>query len=98
MGRFFKHLRIDELTLLFVITDDDPYKAALNYGYVSGTMAPLVTLINQSFKIKKWDVRAFPSFTECEETVYIKAKATIALWEIVYIIAKLDFKAIFSIF
>ena len=96
-GRFFRHLRIDELTVRFVITGDDPCDTALYYGYASAGMGYLLPVLKTNFKIKKLNVSVFPSFTDTDETVYIKAKATIALWEIVYIIAKLDFKAIMSI-
>ena len=97
VGRFFKHLQIDELTVNFVITGDDPCDTALHYGYASAGMGYLLPVLKSNFKIKKMNVSVFPSFTDTDESVYIKAKATIALWEIIYIIAKLDFKAIFSI-
>ncbi len=96
-GRFFKHLRIDELTVRFTITGDDPCDTALYYGYASAGMGYLLPALKTNFKIKKLNVSVFPSFTDTDETVYIKVRATIALWEIVYIIAKLDFKAILSI-
>ena len=98
VGRFFRHIQIDELTVRAYLTGDDPCDTALRYGYVSAGLGYLVPIIKRNFKVKKWNVSVMPSFTDdTEETVYIKAKATIALWEIIYIILKLDFKAIFSI-
>lgn len=97
-GRFFRHLKIDELTVNAFITSDDPCDTALRYGYASAGLAYLVPIIKRNFKVKKWNVTVTPSFLENSgETVYIRAKATIALWEIIYIILRLDFKAIFSI-
>ena len=97
IGRFFKHLRIDVLTIRYAITSDDPYDVALNYGYVSGALGYICPMLDRNFKIKKWDVDVYPCFTTPEESIYIKARATIAIWELIYIILKLDFKAILSI-
>lgn len=97
VGRFLRHLRIDELTVHFTITGDDPCDTALHYGYTSAGMGYLLPVLKTNFKIKKLNVSVHPSFNETDEMVYIKARATIALWEIAYIIAKLDFKAILSI-
>ena len=97
LGRFFKHLRIDLLTIRYAISGDDPYDVAMGYGYANGALGYICPLLDRNFKIKKWDINVYPSFTEPEETMYIKARATISIWELVYIILKLDFKAIFSI-
>ena len=97
VGRFFKHLRIDVLTIRYAITSNDPYDVALNYGYVSGALGYICPMLDRNFKIKKWDVNVYPCFTDPEESMYIKARATIAIWELIYIILKLDFKAILSI-
>jgi len=97
LGRFFKHLSIDVLTIRYAISSDDPYDVAMGYGYASGALGYICPLIDRNFKIKKWDINVYPSFTEPEETMYIKARATISIWELIYIILKLDFKAIFSI-
>ena len=96
IGRFFKHLRIDVLTIRYALSGDDPYSVAMNYGYASGALGYICPILDRNFKIKKWDINVYPSFTEPEETMYIKAKATIAIWELIYIILKLD-KAILSI-
>ena len=69
----------------------------MNYGYTSGALGYICPLLDRNFKIKKWDINIYPCFTEVDENLYIKAKATIAIWEIIYIVLKLDFKAIFSI-
>ena len=97
VGRFFKHLKINILTIRYAITADDPYDVAMNYGYTSGALGYICPLLDRNFKIKKWDINIYPCFTEVDENLYIKAKATIAIWEIIYIVLKLDFKAIFSI-
>lgn len=97
VGRFFKHIKINELTICYAISGDDPYNIAMNYGYASGALGYIAPILNRNFKIKKWDVNVYPCFTEPEETMYIKAKATIAVWELVYIVLKLDFKAILSV-
>ena len=97
IGRFFKHLSIDTLTIRYALTADDPYDVAMNYGYVSGALGYICPILDRNFKIKKWDINVYPCFTVPEETIYIKARATIAIWELIYIVLKLDFKAIFSI-
>lgn len=97
LGRFFKHLSIDVLTVRYAISGDDPYDVAIGYGYANGALGYICPLLDRNFKIKKWDINVYPSFTEPEETMYIKAKASISIWELVYIVLKLDFKAIFSI-
>lgn len=97
LGRFCRHLKIEQLTVHYNISSDDPYTVAMSYGYTSGALAVICPMLERSFKIKKWDIKINPCFTEAEETIYIKAKATITVWELVYIVLKLDFKAIISI-
>lgn len=97
LGRFCRHLKIEQLTVRYNISADDPYTVAMSYGYTSGALAVICPMLDRYFKIKKWDVKVYPCFMDTEEKIYIKAKATITVWELVYIILKLDFKAIISV-
>ncbi|MCQ2452585.1 MAG: hypothetical protein MJ075_05570 [Oscillospiraceae bacterium] len=97
IGRFFHLLSIDELTLHYSVAGDDPYKVAMQYGAMGGSLGLLGPMLVNNLKVKKWDVSFEPCFIGQPEAVYVKAQATIAVWQLVYLVLRLDFKAIFQL-
>lgn len=96
-GRFFRLLSIDEITVHYCISGDDPYKIAMQYGTIGGSLGILGPTLLNTLHVKKWDVSFEPCFLGIPDTVYLKARATIAVWQVIYLVLKLDFKAIVSV-
>jgi len=97
LGRFLHSIRIDILTIRYDVQSDDPYDTAIRYAIMASSTGVLGPLIQKSFHVKEWNISFAPVFTDTPALVYIHAKASIAVWQVIYIIIRLDFKAIFSI-
>lgn len=85
LGRLRRKLSIDVLTVHYTVASDDPYSAAMTYGYASAAVGALMPVIENIFKVKKSDVGAAVTFDTAEADLYIDAQLTIAIWEIIYI-------------
>lgn len=85
LGRLRRKLSIDLLTVHYTVASDDPYSAAMTYGYASAAVGALMPVIENIFKVKKSDVGAAVTFDTNEAQLYIDAQLTIAIWEIIYI-------------
>lgn len=97
LGRFFRFLRIDILKVRYTVGTEDPCDTALQYGIIGAGLGPLEPWLKKLLHVRKWDVAVRPDFEREEPLVYLKAQATIAIWQIIYIVIKLDFKAIFGL-
>ena len=84
-GKFQKKLCIDELTIHYFSADTDPYKAALTFGASSSGMGILVPLLENFFTVKKLDFQSGVDFNNVESTIYLSAKLTIAIWQVVWL-------------
>ena len=85
LGRLRRKLTINELTIHYMAAGDDPAKAAINFGRASIGLGAIAPIFENNFKIKKRDFRTAVDFDATEMYVYIKAKLTLAIWEIIYI-------------
>lgn len=85
LGRLRRKLSIDLLTIRYTVASDDPYSAAMTYGYASAAVGALMPVIENIFKVKKSDIRTDVTFDAKEAEMYIDAQFTIAIWEIIYI-------------
>ena len=86
ISRFRRRLLIKELTIHYTSAGDDPSKTATSYGAASALFGALVPLLENNFRIKRRDLRAFTDFQARKPDIYAKAAASIAIWEAVYII------------
>ena len=48
-------------------------------------------------RIRKRDIRFRCDFTREKDDMYVKATAVIMIWQLIYIVLKLDFRAIFRL-
>ena len=85
LNRFRKKLTIDELTVWYLVASDDPYKTAMTFGYMNAGVDPVLMAIGKIFRIRKKNVRTSVSFETSEPLIYVKAKLTIRIWQILYI-------------
>ena len=89
LSRIRRKLLIKKLTIRFVAAGEDPAKTALAYGAVSAAFSNLVPVIENMFRIKRRDIRAFADFEASEPSIYVKAVISLAVWEAIYIMAAL---------
>lgn len=85
LGRLRRKLSIDLLTIHYTVASDDPYSAAMTYGYASAAVGALMPVIENIFKVKKSDVGVAVTFDGNDAEIFIDAQLTIAIWEIIYI-------------
>ncbi|MCR5173647.1 MAG: hypothetical protein K6C09_03295 [Oscillospiraceae bacterium] len=96
LGRFLRSLTIRELTVRYTVGGEDPSRTAIQYGAMSGGMQLLEPLLSR-MRIRKRDIRFRCDFTREKDDVYVKATAVIMIWQLIYIVLKLDFRAIFRL-
>lgn len=85
LGKFRRKLSIDILKIYFTSASDDPYKAAMNFGYSSAAFGTLTAFVRRFFKVKKLDMQSAVSFEIEKPIVYIEAQFSLAVWEIIHI-------------
>ena len=84
LGRFKRRLLIKQLTLYYSAAGEDPAKTALQFGISNAAISLIVPLIRKNFRVKKLDLRSWFDFTSTEQGIYVKAKLSIAVWEVFY--------------
>lgn len=85
LKRFRIKLNIDSLTIHFLSGAEDPFDAAMNFGKISVLEGIILPFIDNNFNIKKRDVQTGISFDGGGNKIYLEAKMTLAVWQIVYI-------------
>lgn len=84
-GKLRRKLRIDVLTIHFTAAAADPFNAAMMFGLGSAGIGVILPILENTFNVRDRDLRTSVSFTEDKPLVYIKAKFSLAIWEILYI-------------
>ena len=85
LGRLRRKLTIDKLTLHYTAASNDPYSAAMTFGYASAAVNALVPVLDNSFKIRDRDIGAAVTFDSPDNIIFIDVQLTLAVWEIIYI-------------
>ncbi len=81
--RFFIGLCINKLTVYFQVADEDPAKAAMQYGYGWAAIGVVTGLIENAFTVKDCDLQVFVNFEEnAQKRIYVLAELTIRIWRI----------------
>ena len=75
LGRIFRSIRIDELTLHLRIASRDPFDTAIMLNYVNA--AAEIMLDGGLLKVKKQDVVIYPDF--CEEQMAAEGRLALSL-------------------
>ena len=90
LNRLRHRLKVKKLTVIYTI--------AIKYGRVTAATGWLMPALNSVFNIKRCLVSTETDFVNTEDRIYICADMSIAVWEVIYILLKLDFKAIMNLF
>ncbi|SHH50942.1 Protein of unknown function [Sporobacter termitidis DSM 10068] len=85
LSRLRRKLRVNELTIYYMAAGSDPAAAAMYFGAASAGYGFLLPILENSFKIKKRDLRASVNFEETEPYIYLRAKLSLAVWEAFYV-------------
>lgn len=80
-----RKLVVNELTIHYIAAGTDPAAAALYFGAASIGYGIIIPLIENNFTIKERDLRASVDFQATEPYIYVRAKLSLAVWELVYI-------------
>jgi len=86
LGRFKRRLLIKELTVYYSSAGEDAAKVAMTYGSVNAVLGFIVPVFDRHFRIKKRDLRAFVDFESDSPKIYAKARVSIAVWEVFYVL------------
>jgi len=78
-------LRVDELIIHIMAAGEDPVAVALSYGGVSAAMGMITPVLEHNFNIKKRDIKSTFSFELKEPCIYLRAKLTMAIWQVLYV-------------
>jgi hypothetical protein len=85
LDRLKRKLTIKELTVHYMAAGTDPASTALYFGAASIGFGLILPLLENNFNIKKRDLRTSVSFETTEPYVYVKARLSLLVWEVLYI-------------
>ena len=85
LGRFRRHLSLDELMLHVTVATGDPYDTVLRYGAVNAALGAFLPLLHRAFKIRREDIGTAMDFEQEKLAVQAKLTATLRVWEILHI-------------
>ena len=85
LGRLRRKITIDKLTLHYTAASDDPYSAAMTFGYASAAVNALVPVLDNSFRIRDRDIGAAVTIDSPDNIIFVDVQLTLAVWEIIYI-------------
>lgn len=84
LGRLKGKLRI-WLTLYYTAAGEDAAKTAIQFGSLSAGLGAIVPLLENHFRIVERDIRASVDFTITKPILYLHAKITIRIGQVLYI-------------
>ncbi len=82
LGKLKKRLTIDSLEISCLIACGDPADTALAFGAASAGAGLLLPVLENSFRIRKRDVRTGVSFTESKSRLYVRARASVSVYHL----------------
>jgi len=84
LGRLRRRLLIKKLIIYYTVANEDPYKTALTFGAANAVIGTIVPFLENHFRIKKRDFMALANFCDTQQSIYINAAVSLAIWEAVY--------------
>lgn len=86
LGKLRHKLSVDELIVHYTVASDDPAESAILFGRVSAAIGAATPIIENAFKIKNRDIGVNVDFSLKDPIIYIRARFSLAIWEVLYII------------
>ena len=85
-GRLRRKLLIKRLVIYYTAAGADPVNTALAFGGSNAAIGMIMPVLENSFKIRRRDIRASADFDLKEPVIYANALVSIAVWEAIYIV------------
>lgn len=79
LSRFRRKLVINDFMLHFTAADEDPYTAAMTYGYVNSVLGALLPQAERAFNVRRSDVKTAVDFETTEMTIDFRTTFTVTL-------------------
>ena len=92
LSSFRRKLTVNSFMLHFVAADEDPYNAAMMFGYVNTALGVMAPLAEKSFNVRQSDVRTAVSFEITEPQIDAELTVTISLGRILAVGLAAGFK------
>jgi len=89
LSRVRRRLLIKKLTIHYTAAGDDPFNTAMSYGAANAVFSAITPVLENSFRIKRRDFSAYADFQADQQTIYVNAAFSLAVWEAAYIAAAL---------
>jgi hypothetical protein len=84
--RLRRRLLIKKLVIYYTAAGTDPATTALSFGAASAAFGAVAAALDEGFRIKRRDFRAFADFEAEQPHIYVNAAISLAVWEAVYIL------------
>ena len=85
LGKIKRRLYIKELTVFYVQAGGDPYKMATTQGTALAALGLTQAALESFFRIKRYNLHTSVDFIAEKSRVYVRAKLSIAIWQVVSI-------------
>ena len=86
LGGLRHKLLINDLTVYYMAASSDPFKAAMNFGKSSAGVGIILPLLENTFRIRRRDIRTAVSFDTAKPYIYLHARFSISVWETFYVV------------
>jgi len=86
LSRLRRRLLIKRLVIHYTVAGDDPYNVAQTFGAANAAIGAITAVLENSFRIKRREFRAIPDFFSTQQSIYINAAISLAVWEAFYIV------------
>ena len=89
LNRVRKKLLIKKLDIHFVSAGSDPMQAALMYGSANAVYGALEPMLSRNFRLRRLNFTSEADFEKTKPLIHVKARFSIAVWELLYIFSAL---------
>lgn len=86
LKRLRHRLLIKRLVIHYTVAGEDPSKTALTFGATNAVIGIIVPVLEDNFRIRRRDIRAFFDFFDSKQKIYINAAISLSIWEAIYIV------------
>ncbi|MCL2226959.1 MAG: DUF2953 domain-containing protein [Oscillospiraceae bacterium] len=86
LSRIRRRLLIKKLTIHFTSAGEDASKTAMAYGAANAAIGMLTPILENNFRIRRRNFSVSSDFLEQQQSIYVNAAFSLAVWEAVYIV------------
>ena len=90
LSRLRRKLLIRRLTVHYTAAGADPAGVAMAFGASNAVFSLIIPFLDSSFRIKRRDIRTTADFESGQQSIYVCAAFSLAVWEVLYIASALS--------